>query len=137
MGVINRLEKAVAARTPFPEEEVEKLQLASLTALEAVTKGRGDRDEWNSLAKALNHSWTLAQNHIGKEVMPVLTEAEEAMKKAGSRYEKVGRIVLDGEGIRKVRAALWLWYEQLRLCVVAEVERAAWLVEREYWKHQH
>ena len=129
-----KLTRAGVARLPMEEGDAGELELVVLSALEAISHGHGTPNEWNSVARAINHSWTLANQGIGSEVIGPLAEAEDAMRRAGDRFYKVGKVALDGDGLRAVREAIELWGQQLRICTVGEVDAATRLVEREYWR---
>lgn len=124
---------------PLPEENAQELELIVFTALEEVVRGRAGPNEWNSVARAINHAWVLAKVKIGPEVMPFLTLAEDGMRAGAKRYYAAdGKrpLILSGDGLRAVRDAIFLWGDQLRLCTVGEVDEATRLVQMEYWKKQ-
>jgi hypothetical protein len=118
------------------DTEAAALETAVLSGLEEMRKGTATPNEWNSVARGINHAWTLAKMGVGEEALPTITEAEAGMKRAEARYKATGRLVLDGNGLSAVRLALELWGQQLRMCTVGEVDRATRLVEQKYWEKQ-
>lgn len=131
--IVNRT-MAKVQNSPITDAEAAPLETAVLSGLEEMRKGTATPNEWNSVARGINHAWTLAQHGIGQEALPVIAEAEAGMKRAEKRYKATGRLVLDGEGLNAVRLALELWGQQLRMSTVGEADKATRLVEREYWR---
>lgn len=138
-GLVRGAVDATMARvmaSPVGDAEAEPLETAVLSGLEEMRKGTATPNEWNSVARGINHAWTLAQHGTGAEALPVIADAEAGMKRAEARYKTTGRLVLDGDGLAAVRLALELWGQQLRMCTVGEVDRATRLVESKYWEKQ-
>lgn len=130
------LTMAQVKASAITEESAAPLETAVMTALEEMRKGTATPHEWNSVARGVNHAWTLAQHGIGEEALPAIADAEAGMKRAEKRYHDTGRLLLDGDGLKAVRLALDLWGAQLRLCTVGEVDKATRLVEQKYWEKQ-
>ncbi len=131
---LNVLIAASIAHEPLDDGDAGEFELIVLSALEAVTHGHGTRREWDSIANALNQAWTLAHNGIGAEMIPTLSAAQDGMRRAVPRFDRTGKVALDGDALRDVRHALTLWGQQLRMCTIGEVDAATRLVQREYWK---
>ena len=126
---------ASVAHVPVTDSDAGELEMVALTALDAVAHGHGTRREWDSIARCLNHSWTLARQGIGGEAIPTLVRAQDGMRRAVPRYDRIGKFGLDGDGLRDVRAALSLWGGQLRISTIGEVDAATRVIEREYLKN--
>ncbi len=133
--VVNETMRRVKA-SPVTDAEAEPLELAVLSGLEEMRKGAAGPNEWNSVARGLNHAWTLTDLGIGPEALPVIDAAEAGMKRVGARYAKTQSLTLDAEGLADVRDAVYLWGRQLRMCTVGEVDKATRLVDAEYWRKQ-
>ena len=131
-----KLTRCAVSSISMTEEDAGELEVVVLTALEEMRKGTGTPNEWNSVARGINHAWTLAKNGIGEQALPAIDDAEAAMRRAEKRYYDTGRLLLDGDGLRAVRLALDLWGQQLRLSTVGEVDAATRAVERKYWEKQ-
>jgi hypothetical protein len=52
-----KLTRAAVARVSMSNGDAGELELVVLTALDAIAHGKGTPDEWNSLARGINHSW--------------------------------------------------------------------------------
>lgn len=142
-GAIEREARRVVERhleqvkaLPMSDPEALDMELAPFSALEEMRKGRAGPNEWNSMIHAINHAWTLASHGFGPELLPLIDEAEVAMKRMRARYEGGKSMVLDAAGLAAVRCVLHYWGDQLRLCTVGEVYAATLLVERKYWEDQ-
>jgi hypothetical protein len=117
---------------PVREDEADRFRLAVLTSLDGIARGTGTAREWNTVVSALRHSHTLAHAGTGEEIMPALIAANDGMIRARERYERTGRMGFDGDALRDVRIALDLWFEQIQLCKIGEVDAATRAVVAEY-----
>jgi hypothetical protein len=131
------LERFKVLRKPVDEEFASSFDLAALTALDAVARGVGTTDQWDTLSRCINQAWLLARGGCGTEATPALVAAQEAMKRMipGFRANRKLLFVSDAD-LRAVEAALSLWAEQIRLTTIGEFTAATELVEREYWTHR-
>lgn len=132
---ISLLMGAVTAHIPVTESDAGELEMVAFTALDAVTHGHGTSREWDCLSRCLNQSWTLAHQGIGAESIPMLTCAQDGMRRAVPRYDATGKFGLDGDALRDIRLALLHWGQQLRLSTIGEVDAATRAIQREYHKH--
>lgn len=115
----------VAARaSQMRDGDVDRFRLAVFSALESISKGAGAPGDWNTLASAMNHACALANRGIGEEIMPALMDANDGMMRARDRFENTGRLGLDGDALRDIREVLGLWFDQLSLCTVGQVDAA-------------
>ncbi len=121
-----------ARQEQCPDEYIERIDLLTLSAVEAITHGHGTKAEWDSVALTLNQAWILAKQGIGPEAIPVLEEAQDAMRRAIPRFHQSGKIALDGDGIKAVRDAINLWREQIKLSTFGQVEESARVVAKFY-----
>ncbi|MGH7463408.1 MAG: hypothetical protein ACREMA_20560 [Longimicrobiales bacterium] len=117
---------------PVREEEADRFRLAVLTSLDGITRGTGGAREWNTIVSALRHAHTLAHDGTGEEIMPALIAANDGMIRARERFERTGRMGFDGDALRDIRLALDLWFEQIQLCNIGEVDQATRAVVAEY-----
>lgn len=131
-SALNRLMGAQIANEPMTDADAGELEIAVLTSLDAVTRGHGTTREWDSLARCINQSWTLANKGIGAEMIPLLIEAQEAMRRVAKRFRETGKVAFDGEGLQTVREAISTWGAQIRLCTVGEIYAATNVVAKHY-----
>jgi len=131
-GGISLLMGAQIAKEPMTDDDASELEMAVLTALDMVAHGHGTTREWDSLARCLNQAWTLAHNGTGPEMIPMLMEAQDAMRRMAKRYRETGKVVFDGAGLQSVREAIAKWGEQIRICTVGEIHAATTVVAKHY-----
>jgi len=122
--LVQRLAMQAARAHQMTDADADIFRLAVLGAFDGISKGTGTASEWNTLASALNHSFTLANKGAGEEILPTLTKANNGMMRARDRYTRTGRLGFDGEAMADIKLALDLWFEQLMLCTVGEVDSA-------------
>ncbi|MEL6236983.1 MAG: hypothetical protein AAFO57_00460 [Pseudomonadota bacterium] len=116
------LESARASQ--MQDGDADLFRLAVLSALDAISKGLGAASDWNTIASAMNHALELTRTGVGEEIMPVLLAANDGMMRTRERFERTGRLGFDGDAIRDIREALDLWFDQLMLCTVGQVDAA-------------
>jgi len=132
------LERFKVLRKPVDDAFASEFDLAALTALDAVARGVGTVDQWDTLSHCINQAWLLAQGGCGSEAKPALIEAQEAMKRMVPGYRDNGKLLFASDSeLHAVETALSLWAAQIRLTTVGEFTAATELVEREYWKPEH
>lgn len=136
-GGLFRLQRRAVENEMASAENIATLEMTALTAIAAIANGAGTTAEWDSIAKAINHGWTLANAQIGPEAMPILQKAEQAMRRVAARYRVSGKIGFDGQGLQDVRDAIAIWGEQIRISKIGEIDAATRAVEREYWRQKH
>lgn len=113
------------------------LELAAMTALDAVTRGHGTKDQWDTLANCLNHGWLLAKAGLGAEARDAFNSAHEAMRRMIPGYNQTGRLAFaSNDDQMTVERAVAIWAEQLKIITIGELNASMQVVEREYWKHR-
>ena len=102
-GLVNPITYAIAGACVTPKHELDRLRLRELTSLEAIAKGRGGIREWAELVDVHNLVETMAENGIGPEALESCAIAQESLINAKERFEKTGKMGLDGVGINAMR----------------------------------
>lgn len=103
---INPVAHAIAGACITPEAEIAALHTRELSALEAMTHGRGGLQEWYDLNAALTLCESAARMGIGPEALPVCHEATSELLDAAKRFEATGRMGLTATGIKVIRDVL-------------------------------
>ena len=136
-GGLPAIATKIVNRMPLTEQTAQALEGAAWTALQAIVDGHGTGAEWNSLAGALNHSKGLAERGYGANIIPEIDAAMDAMRRLNQRYNRLGKMGLDGEGLQAVRLALGYWGDQLRSgLTIGEADAVTEYVEREFKRAQ-
>jgi len=102
--LVNPIESAILGACVSAEKPLNTLRLAELSALDAMTKGMGTKEDWRWCTDFLNIAETMCLMGIGKEeVMPFIEVAQKALLEAAKRFENTGRMGLSGEGIKALK----------------------------------
>ena len=100
---INPIAHAIAGASIVDEVALNKLRTGELSALEAMTMGRGELQDWKTLVDMMNIAETMGRNGIGPEVLPHCANAQQGLQEAARRYEKTGTMGLSGPTIQALR----------------------------------
>lgn len=131
------IERTRVLRKPVDEEYAAEFEMAALTSLDAITRGYGEKPQWDVLANCLNQAWLLARAGHGAEAREIHAAAHEAMRRMVPEFEKSGRIAFVSNDDRKVvELSLDIWFQQLRMATIGEIDAATDVVHKEYWKHR-
>lgn len=129
------IERARVERSPVADAFAAEFEMAALTALDAVTRGRGEKSQWDTLANCLNHGWLLAKGGIGFEAQKAFAAAQEAMRRMVPEFDRSGRVVFASTADQViVEHALANWSQQIRMATLGEIHDATVVVEKHYWK---
>lgn len=93
-------------------------------ALDKLRRAEADRDDWNTLANALNIAEALVELEIGTNLLPVIKAGEAALLEVGKRMCGGARSTCRGTEIAAICEALDMYRIQLRLCSQAEFSKA-------------
>jgi len=131
------LQRYGVRKQPVDDEFAAPLEIAAYTALDTITRGHGDKAQWDLLARCLNQSWLLAKGGLGAEAKQTLDESHAAMRRMIPGFDATGKVAFVSEADQQiVETALSLWAQQLRMATIGEIDAATRIVEREYWKHR-
>ena len=131
------LERFKVLRQDVNEAFAGEFEMAALTSLDAVTRGYGQKSQWDTLANCLNQAWLFAKGGLGSEALETFNAAHEAMRRMIPGYEATGNLAFTSPADQAiVEEAVALWGQQLRMATIGEVDAATKIVEREYWKHR-
>ena len=115
----------------------DELEVAALAAIDAIARGYGTKDQWDTLANCLNHGWLLAKAGLGAEAREVFNDAHEAMRRMVPEYHKTGKLTFQSKPDQEtIESAIGLWIEQLKIITIGELAAAMQVVEENYWKHR-
>ena len=118
---ITYLKEGMAAT---PEDCLNILRARELSAIEALSKGKGGLNEWRQMTEMLNIAETMAGAGIGPEVMPVCLKAQNELITAAKRFETTKRMGLTATGLFAIRE-LFAFHDAQRTAITrGEYERA-------------
>lgn len=129
------LERFKVLRTEVNDAFAGEFEMAALTALDTITRGYGAKSQWDTLANCLNQAWLLAKGGLGAEALDAMNDAHQAMRRMIPGFEANGRLeFVSKEDQEAVETALHLWFQQLRMATIGEIDAATKVVEKHYWK---
>jgi hypothetical protein len=115
----------------------DELEVAALAAIDAIARGYGTKDQWDTLANCLNHGWLLAKAGLGEEARGTFNDAHEAMRRMVPVYHQTGKLAFQSKRDQEtIESAIAIWIEQLKIITIGELASAMKVVEENYWKHQ-
>lgn len=131
------LERNRVMKQAVTAEFTDELEIAALAAIDAVARGHGTKDQWDTLANCLNHGWLLAKAGLGAEARETFNDAHEAMRRMVPVYHETGVLAFQSKPDQEsVESAIALWIEQLKIITIGELAGAMQVVEENYWKHR-
>lgn len=100
---VNPIAHAIAGAAITTRQELDQIRAKEYAALDEMIHGRGTLDHWQTLTELLNVAEMMTSQGIGVEVLGACQKAQEALIKAGQRFEKTGKFGFDGPGIQAIR----------------------------------
>lgn len=136
-AALNRLMGASIAKEPMTDDEISRLEIGVLAAIDCIAKGFGTGDHWDAIAKAINQSWVFAtEAGTGEEAKPYLLVAQDGMKRMKKRFLEMGTMEFDGLALEAVRRAIELWRDQLQMSTLGELTAASDVVQRHFYQKE-
>jgi hypothetical protein len=102
-SLIDPIKYAIVGASITAKKDLDKLRLRELTSMESLRTGKGTKEDWRSVVDMMNISETMALSGIGAEVLPYVQILQKSMHEAAERYEKTGKMGLNGSGIVAMR----------------------------------
>ncbi|PXX41101.1 hypothetical protein NA66_1001711 [Burkholderia pyrrocinia] len=131
------LERNRVMKQAVTADFTDELEIAALAAIDAVARGHGTKDQWDTLANCLNHGWLLAKAGLGAEARETFNDAHEAMRRMVPVYHETSVLAFQSKPDQEsVESAIALWIEQLKIITIGELAGAMQVVEENYWKHR-
>ena len=100
------------------------LMIKNHTALEAVRKGVGTREDIDVLIGALNMTEALAFFKFGDDWAEEIRAAQDALLELGRRGVETGKFILRGPELTALNLGMEIHDAQLQACTVNDMEKA-------------
>lgn len=109
-----------------------KLLIRNHAAFDEIREGRGDKDHVDILINMVNMAEALANLQLGRDWLPEIYEAQDAVFKMAQRGVSGKKFLFTGEELSIVQTILELHDEQLKNCPVRKMEEALDQINKEY-----
>lgn len=109
-----------------------KLMLKNHVSFDEIREGRGDKDHVDNLISMVNMAEALALRQLGRDWLPEIGEAQDAIFAMAQRGVSGKSFLFTGEELKAVQTIIELHDEQLRNCPVRTLELALEDIEKEF-----
>ena len=113
-----------------------KLLLKNHVSFDEIREGRGDKDHVDTLIQMVNMAEALAHLQLGRDWLPEIGEAQDAIYAMAQRGVSGKKFLFTGEELSKVQQILELHDEQLKNCPVKVMEQALELIAKNLQHHK-
>jgi len=121
---VDAMNWAIAGSCVMPAGHQKDLMSHVDAALDKLRHGIADRDDWNTLANALNISEELANFEIGPNLMPAVKAGQDALHDVALRMMANGSSTCRGSELTAITEAIDMYRIQLRFCTQAEFSKS-------------
>lgn len=108
------------------------LKIKNHGAMDALTKGRANRSDIDTLISMVNITEAFARLGFGKDYSDVVRDGLQALRDVGKRCATSGRFVLKASEMNALNAAMQLHDAQLEVVTLKDMDNAIALVHEEY-----
>lgn len=126
-----RVTQRMRNRMPLADDQTRDMGIAFHIAYDLMRDGRGDEEQWSTLACMIDIAVTLAQQGTGSEHLDELRAALDGIHRAKVRGDATGKWAFDGDALRAMETALAIHDAQLAVTTVGEALNAIAEVERQ------
>ncbi|NNM70203.1 MAG: hypothetical protein HKM00_09630 [Gallionella sp.] len=120
----------VTQRMPLTDDQQRDLCIAYRIQLQAMLRGSGTEETWNTLTCSLNIALILCEQGIGANAIQTIQLAQEALLACRERARRLSRWAFSGDEARMVMSACSIHDEQLEFATRAQVVSALTEVHR-------
>jgi hypothetical protein len=114
--LVNTISMAISGAAITPENILDQVRLAELSAIESIAKGHGTMDDLSTLRDMLNLSETMARAGVGREALEPCEAAQAELVSIIERRSHTGRIGVTDPGLEALRQA-FQWSDSQRTSV--------------------
>ena len=112
-ALVNPVSFAMQGAAITPDEDLNKLRVRELAAIDAFSRGAATLQDWNSVVALLNLTEQLARSGVGPEALPACELAQAKLIECKERYERTRKMGTTGEGLQAFRD-LYEWHDLQR-----------------------
>jgi hypothetical protein len=108
-----------------------KLSIQNHVSFDEIREGRGTAEHVDALITMVNISEALAKLQLGRDWLPEIEQAQQALFELAQRGVSGKKFLFKGEELQIVQTILQLHDEQLKQCTVKTMEQAIDMVKEE------
>lgn len=121
---INPIQFAIEGAAITSDQELNRLRIRELSAIEAMATGQSSEQEWHEINALRLIAKNLGLAGVGPEVLPVCVEVKRHLDEAMDRFKRIGLMGTTGPGLTAIRD-LFAWHDLQRQSVSrSQYERA-------------
>lgn len=109
-----------------------KLMIKNHVSFDEIREGRGNTDHVDNLITMVNMTEALALRQLGRDWLPEIREAQDAIFAMAQRGISGKSFIWTGEELKAVQTIIELHDEQLKNCSVRMLELALQDIEKEF-----
>ena len=83
-----------------PDEDLNKLRMRELSALESFRTGAATLGDWHALHAMMKLAEMMARSGIGEEVISVCMQAQDHLNESIARYERINKMGASGPALQ-------------------------------------
>ena len=115
----------IARHTPIAKDNQDKLAVHYHLSLEAMRRGYGSEQAWQSLADAVNISLCMAESSgLKRDNFTEINQASYALVTCRDRFKSSGKWGMTGDELKSVMRAMAIYDEQNAMATVGQQVRS-------------
>lgn len=122
--MLDSMNWAMSGAHKLPKYKRDELLIPVDTAYKAMQRGEATREEWNTVANALNIAEALSEMQIGANLIPLIQAGLSALHDVAMRMLGGAKSTCKGAELTAIYEALDMYRIQLTECSQGEMSRA-------------
>lgn len=98
-ALVDPIQHAIEGAAITNGDDLDKLRMIELQALEAFRTGTAGLQEWHEISSMMNLAETMAKGGIGVEVESICMQAQDHLIDSAKRFERIGRMGATGPAL--------------------------------------
>lgn len=99
-ALVDPIQHAIEGAAITNGDDLDKLRMIELQALEAFRTGTAGLQEWHEISSMMNLAETMAKGGIGVEVESICMQAQDHLIDSAKRFERIGRMGATGPALQ-------------------------------------
>jgi len=120
-SAIARAQRKQMHKTQLPPQNQTNTVLAYHVAIDAMTAGTANLNHFDTLVYAMNIAVILMERGLGAEDIDLIRTAQDGLARAKQRYLEHGKLGLDGDALKALKAAAIVHEAQVAVATRGEL----------------